>query len=132
MGDDLSTGDIAILRRRRAKFVWTLALAFVIATVAAWWIVPAYAAKLNEIRLSASFELPFLARSFLQFASVFRYLWITFAASSVVLGALAHFGLLDSFLPFLNGLLFILAALLVVVCLAALFMPAMAMAAAAS
>ncbi len=128
MNDDLNPSEVAIVKQRRIKFVSTLFFAFLIATIAAWWVVPTYAARITEIKTSTSFELPLMATSFIKFATLFRYFWFTLAAASIILGALGHFGALDSFLPVLNACLFILAALLILVCFTAVFMPTIAMA----
>jgi hypothetical protein len=120
--------EVAIKKRRRITFGVYLGLVFLVATLAAWWILPTFASHAKQISdAGPTAAAPTIVVAFMKFATIFKILWVPIAIGGVVLGICGARGLLDPFLPLLNVLLVLLGAGLIVVCFLGVFMPMFAM-----
>jgi len=120
--------DVAIKKRRRITFGVYLGLVFLIATLAAWWILPTFASHVKQVSdVGPTVAVPTIVVAFMKFATIFKILWVPIAIGCFVLGYFGTRGLLDPFLPILNIVLVLFGAGLIVVCFLGVFMPVFAL-----
>lgn len=120
--------EVAIKKRRRITFGVYLGLVFLIATLAAWWILPTFASHVKQVSdVGPAAAVPTMVVAFMKFATIFKILWVPIAIGCVVLGILGTRGMLDPFLPLLNIVLMLFGAGLIVVCFLGVFMPVFAL-----
>ncbi len=125
---ELNATEKVLRNLKRRTFALFLGVAFLLSTIAAWWIVPTFAKTVHEIGTSTGADLPAIAVTFLRFSTIFKFAYWPIAAACVVLGVLGAKGGLDPFLWLLNTLLVLFCGALVLICFIAVFMPTITMA----
>jgi hypothetical protein len=124
---ELNPTEKTIRAVKRRTFVVSLAVTFLLATVATWWVVPMFANHVRQVASSTGAALPAIAVGFLHLAGIFKVLYFPIATGCVLCAVFAVKGRLDPFLTLLNILTALLGGAIVLICFLAVFMPTLAM-----
>ena len=134
----IDPGWLIKARQRRKTFVLQLAVVFVLLTVLAWWILPTFAGKVEEIRKAVPVarggkakaegeKLPAMASLLISCVGVFKVFWAGIAIGCGAAGLLALTGKIDTLLPVLNWVVLAVGLGTVVLSFYILFLPMLTM-----
>ena len=109
----IDPGWLIKARQRRKTLVAQLAVVFVLLTVLAWWILPTFRDRIEDIRKAVPVarggkakaeaeKLPALASLLISCVGVFKVFWVGIAVGCGAGGLLALTGKIDTLVPLLN------------------------------
>lgn len=130
----IDPGWLIKARRRRTLFVVQLAVVFVLLTLLAWWILPTFSDKVEEIRKAVpsaragkgkTQDLPSMVSLLLSSVGLFKVFWAGIAIGCGAAGLLALTGKIDTLVPLLNWIVLAVGLGAVVLSFYVLFLPAL-------